>query len=67
MGTKLSDVLTGMYMQTEAARNLHFHTAGFDVEVEMPDRRPQLSAHDKFHPSLQMSRNQTAVHTGGLE
>jgi len=29
MGTKLSDVLTGMYMlKTDAARNLHFHTAG---------------------------------------
>ena len=36
MGTNLSDVLTGMYMlKTESARHLHFHTSGFNVEVEI--------------------------------
>jgi hypothetical protein len=30
------DVLTGMYMlKTEDARHLHFHTAGFNIEVEI--------------------------------
>jgi dolichol-phosphate mannosyltransferase len=36
MGTKLSDVCSGMYMiNTDAARMLEFNTRGFDVEVEM--------------------------------
>jgi dolichol-phosphate mannosyltransferase len=36
MGTKLSDVLSGMYLiKTDAARMVEFNTKGFDVEVEM--------------------------------
>ena len=42
MGTKLSDVLTGMYMlKTEDARHLHFHTSGFNVEVEIASQLAQ--------------------------
>jgi dolichol-phosphate hexosyltransferase len=42
MGTKLSDVLTGMYMlKTEDARRLHFHTSGFNVEVEIASQLAQ--------------------------
>jgi dolichol-phosphate hexosyltransferase len=42
MGTNLSDVLTGMYMlKTDAARNLHFHTGGFNVEVEIASQLAQ--------------------------
>jgi hypothetical protein len=42
MGTKLSDVLTGMYMlKTEDASNLHFHTSGFNVEVEIASQLAQ--------------------------
>ncbi len=36
MGTKLSDVCSGMYLiKTDAARMIEFKTKGFDVEVEM--------------------------------
>ncbi|MEM2954001.1 MAG: glycosyltransferase family 2 protein, partial [Candidatus Bathyarchaeia archaeon] len=36
MGTKLSDVCSGMYLiKTDAARMIEFNTKGFDVEVEM--------------------------------
>jgi dolichol-phosphate mannosyltransferase len=36
MGTKLSDVCSGMYLlKTEAARQLQLNTKGFDVEVEI--------------------------------
>jgi len=36
MGTKLSDVCSGMYLlRTEAARQLELNTKGFDVEVEI--------------------------------
>ena len=42
MGTKLSDILTGMYMlKTEDARHLHFHTSGFNVEVEIASQLAQ--------------------------
>ncbi len=42
MGTKLSDVLTGMYMlNTEDARHLHFHSSGFNVEVEIASQLAQ--------------------------
>ena len=42
MGTKLSDVLTGMYiLKTEDARHLHFHTSGFNVEVEIASQLVQ--------------------------
>ena len=42
IGTRLSDVLTGMYMlRTEDARNLHFHTGGFNVEVEITSQLAQ--------------------------
>lgn len=36
MGTKLSDVCSGMYLvKTDVARELEFNTTGFDVEVEI--------------------------------
>jgi len=36
MGTKLSDVCSGMYLiKTDAARQLELNTKGFDVEVEI--------------------------------
>ena len=36
MGTKLSDVCSGMYLiRTDVARDLDLHTSGFDVEVEI--------------------------------
>jgi dolichol-phosphate hexosyltransferase len=42
MGTNLSDILTGMYMlKTEDARQLHFHTSGFNVEVEIASQFAQ--------------------------
>jgi dolichol-phosphate mannosyltransferase len=43
MGTKLSDVCSGMYMlDAEAARRLVLDTAGFDVEVEIAAQMSKL-------------------------
>lgn len=46
MGTKLSDVCSGMYLiNTEAARMVEFNSKGFDVEVEMA---AQMAANGKI-------------------
>jgi hypothetical protein len=42
LDTKFSNVLIGMYMlKTEDARHLHFHTSGFNVEVEIASQPAQ--------------------------
>jgi len=66
MGTKLSDVLTGMYMlKTEDARHVHFHSAGFNVEIEIAAQLAQDDSVPRFRSAtVKGSASRNSRHGG---